>query len=180
MTKIVNNSTSRLTTLKMKNALNKWKDAVHKARYNELKANIFVQNVTHVDSRMDRIKMKYYLDKWRRHVPSGKRILDIQEGANLLQKFALKTIIKEPLKAMTEKCEEKNLHNRMASLFVIKRRKIRDRLRANAFAIQLPIGAEDKMQGIIDLIEMKAEIYRDDLGKQFDVFDVDCFFQKFY
>ncbi|MBR2526702.1 elongation factor G [bacterium] len=50
---------------------------------------------------------------------------------------------------------------------------IRDRLRANAFAIQLPIGAEDKMQGIIDLIEMKAEIYRDDLGKQFDVFDVD-------
>ena len=50
---------------------------------------------------------------------------------------------------------------------------IRDRLRANAFAIQLPIGAEDKMQGIIDLIEMKAEIYRDDLGKQIDIFDVD-------
>ena len=50
---------------------------------------------------------------------------------------------------------------------------IRDRLRANAFAIQVPIGAEDKMQGIIDLIEMKAEIYRDDLGKQIDIFDVD-------
>ena len=50
---------------------------------------------------------------------------------------------------------------------------IRTRLRANAFAIQLPIGAEDQMKGIIDLIEMKAEIYRDDLGKQVDVFDVD-------
>ena len=50
---------------------------------------------------------------------------------------------------------------------------IRDRLRANAYAIQLPIGAEDKMQGIIDLMEMKAEIYRDDLGKQIDIFDVD-------
>ena len=50
---------------------------------------------------------------------------------------------------------------------------IRTRLRANAFAIQLPIGAEDQMRGIIDLIEMKAEIYRDDLGKQVDVFDVD-------
>ena len=130
MKKIINNSTSRLTTLKMKNAINKWKDAVHKARYNELKTNIFVQNITHVDSRMDRIKMKYYLDKWRRHVPSGKRILDIQEGASLLQKFALRTIIKEPLKAMTEKCEEKDFHNKMASLFVIKRRKIRDRLRS--------------------------------------------------
>ncbi|MBR1753253.1 elongation factor G [bacterium] len=50
---------------------------------------------------------------------------------------------------------------------------IRDRLRANAYAIQLPIGAEDQMKGIIDLIEMKAEIYRDDLGKQIDIFDVD-------
>jgi elongation factor G len=50
---------------------------------------------------------------------------------------------------------------------------IRDRLRANAFAIQVPIGAEDQMKGIIDLIEMKAEIYRDDLGKQIDIFDVD-------
>ncbi len=49
---------------------------------------------------------------------------------------------------------------------------IRDRLRANAYAIQLPIGAEDKMQGIIDLVEMKAEIYRDDLGKQIDIFSV--------
>ena len=50
---------------------------------------------------------------------------------------------------------------------------IRNRLRANAYAIQLPIGAEDQMRGIIDLIEMKAEIYRDDLGKQVDIFDVD-------
>ena len=50
---------------------------------------------------------------------------------------------------------------------------IRDRLRANAFAIQLPIGAEDQMKGIIDLIEMKAEIYRDDLGKEVEIFDVD-------
>ncbi len=51
---------------------------------------------------------------------------------------------------------------------------IRDRLRANAFAIQLPIGAEDQMKGIIDLIEMKAEIYRDDLGKEVEIFDVDA------
>ena len=50
---------------------------------------------------------------------------------------------------------------------------IRTRLRANAFAIQLPVGAEDQMRGIIDLIEMKAELYRDDLGKQIDVFELD-------
>ncbi|MBR1908319.1 elongation factor G [bacterium] len=51
---------------------------------------------------------------------------------------------------------------------------IRTRLRANAFAIQLPVGAEDQMRGIIDLIEMKAELYRDDLGKQIDVFELDA------
>ena len=129
MKKIINNSTSKLITMKMKNILNKWKDAVHKAKFSELKANIFVQNITHVDSRMDRIKLKYYLDKWRRHVPSGKRVLDIQEGANLLQKFTLRNAFIDPLKALKEKCEQKDEHNKMATLFVIKRRKIRERLR---------------------------------------------------
>ncbi|OEH86323.1 translation elongation factor G [Desulfuribacillus stibiiarsenatis] len=43
---------------------------------------------------------------------------------------------------------------------------MRDRLKANAVPVQLPIGAEDTFQGIIDLIEMKAYIYLDDLGTQ--------------
>lgn len=42
---------------------------------------------------------------------------------------------------------------------------IRDRLRANAVAIQLPIGAEDQLTGIVDLVRMRAKIYKDDLGK---------------
>ena len=129
MKKIINNSTSRLFVMKMKNALHKWKDAVHKAKYSDLKATTFVQNITHVDSRMDRIKLKYYLDKWRRHVPSGKRVLDIQQGANLLQKFTLKNAFIDPLNALKEKCVEKDEHNKMATLFVIKRRKIREKLR---------------------------------------------------
>ena len=40
-----------------------------------------------------------------------------------------------------------------------------DRLKCNAVPIQLPIGAEDTFRGIIDLVEMKAYIYYDDLGK---------------
>ncbi|WLD93524.1 elongation factor G [Alkalihalobacillus sp. AL-G] len=41
---------------------------------------------------------------------------------------------------------------------------LRERLGANAHAIQLPIGAEDDFEGIIDLVEMKAYFYEDDLG----------------
>ena len=42
---------------------------------------------------------------------------------------------------------------------------MRDRLRCNAVPIQLPIGVEDTFKGIIDLVEMKAYVYYDDLGK---------------
>ena len=47
-----------------------------------------------------------------------------------------------------------------------------DRLGANAIPIQLPIGAEAEFSGIIDLITMKATIYKDDLGTDIDVIDI--------
>jgi elongation factor G len=47
-----------------------------------------------------------------------------------------------------------------------------DRLGANAVPVQLPIGAEADLVGIIDLVAMKAIIYNDDLGKDFDVIDI--------
>ena len=43
---------------------------------------------------------------------------------------------------------------------------MKDRLNANAVPVQLPIGAEDNFQGIVDLIKMKAFIHKDDLGKE--------------
>lgn len=49
---------------------------------------------------------------------------------------------------------------------------MRDRLQANAVAIQLPIGAENDFDGIIDIIEQKAYMFKDDLGKDIDVIDV--------
>ncbi|MBR0597260.1 elongation factor G [Sinanaerobacter chloroacetimidivorans] len=49
---------------------------------------------------------------------------------------------------------------------------VKDRLKANAVPIQLPIGSEDSFIGIVDLVEMRAEIYKDDLGKEFDVVDI--------
>lgn len=49
---------------------------------------------------------------------------------------------------------------------------MKDRLQANAVAIQLPIGAETEFRGIIDLITMKAEVYDDALGKEIEIVDI--------
>ncbi|OEF97942.1 elongation factor G [Desulfuribacillus alkaliarsenatis] len=49
---------------------------------------------------------------------------------------------------------------------------MRDRLKANAVPVQLPIGAEDEFKGIIDLVELKAYYYMDDLGKETEVRDI--------
>ena len=42
---------------------------------------------------------------------------------------------------------------------------MKDRLKCNAVPIQLPIGSEDTFKGLVDLVEMKAYVYYDDLGK---------------
>ena len=49
---------------------------------------------------------------------------------------------------------------------------IEERLKCNAVPIQLPIGAEDTFKGIIDLVEMNADIYYDDLGKDMRVEEI--------
>ncbi len=46
---------------------------------------------------------------------------------------------------------------------------MKDRLKCNAVPIQLPIGSEDTFKGIVDLVEMNADIYYDDLGKDMKV-----------
>ena len=45
---------------------------------------------------------------------------------------------------------------------------VKDRLKANAVPIQLPIGKEETFIGIIDLIKMEAEIYKDELGREYE------------
>ena len=49
---------------------------------------------------------------------------------------------------------------------------LKTRLRANPVPIQLPIGAEDQFQGIVDLIKMRAFIHKDDLGKEIEETDI--------
>src|ERR1700739_703893 len=48
-----------------------------------------------------------------------------------------------------------------------------DRLKARPVAIQIPVGAEDQFRGIVDLVKMKAVLWRDEtLGAKFDVVDI--------
>ncbi len=49
---------------------------------------------------------------------------------------------------------------------------IKDRLHANGVPVQLPIGKESSFRGIIDLMEMKADVYYDDLGKDMRVEEI--------
>lgn len=54
---------------------------------------------------------------------------------------------------------------------------MRERLQANAVAIQLPIGAESDFVGIIDIIEQKAYMYKDDLGQNIEVTEIPAEYQ---
>ncbi len=49
---------------------------------------------------------------------------------------------------------------------------IRDRLGVIPVPIQIPIGVEDEFRGVVDLVRMKALVWRDDLGAQFDTIDI--------
>lgn len=49
---------------------------------------------------------------------------------------------------------------------------VRDRLKANAVAIQIPVGAEDKFQGMVDLIANKAILHKNDLGTEIEITEI--------
>ncbi len=65
-----------------------------------------------------------------------------------------------------------NKMDRTGANFFAAVQSMRDRLGANPVPIQLPIGQEDAHRGVVDLVEMKAIVYKDDLGQQFEVTDI--------
>ncbi|HEX2232957.1 MAG TPA: elongation factor G [Thermoleophilaceae bacterium] len=65
-----------------------------------------------------------------------------------------------------------NKMDRVGSHFDNAVQTMRDRLGANPIKVQLPIGAEADFRGVVDLINMKAIVYKDDLGQEWDVEDI--------
>jgi elongation factor G len=65
-----------------------------------------------------------------------------------------------------------NKMDRTGANFFKVHEQIRERLQANAVPIQIPIGNEAEFAGIVDLVRMKAIIYKDDLGKEIEETDI--------
>ncbi|KSU57422.1 elongation factor G [[Bacillus] enclensis] len=65
-----------------------------------------------------------------------------------------------------------NKMDKIGADFLYSVKTLHERLQANAHPIQLPIGAEDDFEGIIDLVEMKAYFYEDDLGTRAEARDI--------
>ena len=68
-----------------------------------------------------------------------------------------------------------NKMDRTGADFYEVERQIKERLKANPVPIQIPIGAEENFQGVVDLVEMKAVIWDDDqtlMGQKFDIVDI--------
>ncbi len=129
LTKIVNNTQRNNYYIKLRYYLNKWRDAINKGKLKDFKTDVFAKNVTRVHSRMDKIKLKKYFDRWRRQVPRGKRILDINEGAEILKRFALRTTFMDPLNAFSEKIDNENEREASLKILIMKRRNLKNNLR---------------------------------------------------
>jgi len=65
-----------------------------------------------------------------------------------------------------------NKMDRTGANFFKVHEQIRERLQANAVPIQIPIGNEGEFAGIVDLVRMKAIVYKDDLGKEIEETDI--------
>ena len=65
-----------------------------------------------------------------------------------------------------------NKMDRTGANFFAAVQSMRDRLGANPIPVQIPIGAEDNFQGVVDLVEMQAIIYKDDLGQEFETGEI--------
>jgi elongation factor G len=65
-----------------------------------------------------------------------------------------------------------NKMDRTGANFFAAVQSMRDRLGANPVPLQIPVGSEDNFTGVVDLVEMQAVIYKDDLGKEFETVEI--------
>ena len=82
------------------------------------------------------------------------------------------TVWRQADKYMVPRMVDVNKMDTTGADFMLCVDQLRNRLKANAVPIQLPVGAEENFKGIVDLIKMRAFIHKDDLGKEIEETDV--------
>jgi elongation factor G len=65
-----------------------------------------------------------------------------------------------------------NKMDRTGANFFAAVQSMRDRLGANPVPVQIPVGQEDAFRGVVDLVEMHAIVYKDDLGQEYDTVEI--------
>jgi elongation factor G len=110
------------------------------------------------------------------------RVLDgaiaVFDGVNGVEPQS-ETVWRQANKYMVPRMCFINKMDRIGADFHMSVRTIADRLKANPVPIQLPIGAEDKFEGVVDLVKMKALIWEgDDIGAKFNEVDIPTSLQE--
>ena len=129
MNKLIKTIGKKSNELQLRNKLNRWRIAVKSKEIIDLKADTFIKSVNHMDWRMYKMKMKYYLDKWRNQIPRAKKILDINKGTQLLNRFVLRKNFNDPLNAFLEKYDNLSKKESTLKFLILKRRNLRNNLR---------------------------------------------------
>ena len=108
----------------LRNSLDRWKRIMNKLQLKSFRHGFIKNKIERLDSRMNKIKMKKYFDKWKKQVPNNK-LLNYLQGAEMLERFCLRTAYEDPLNALKEKTEYELERDGILRAFGVKERYIK-------------------------------------------------------
>ena len=141
-------------TLSLHDALPIFTSAATTASWKEHRVNI-IDTPGHVDFTVE-------VERSLRVLDGAVAVLDAQSGVEP----QTETVWRQATTYGVPRVVFVNKMDKLGADFLYSVGTIHDRLQANAHPIQLPIGAEDEFSGIIDLVEMNARFYANDLGTE--------------
>lgn len=134
--------------------------AVTQAFWNDFRVNI-IDTPGHVDFTME-------VERSMRVLDAAVAVFDASQGVEPQSE----TVWRQADKYKVPRLAFANKMDKTGADFQFVLDSMQERLGANAVPVQWPIGQEDSFQGVLDLVEMKAVYYRDDLGQAIDVVDI--------
>lgn len=140
--------------------------AVTQCSWNDTRVNI-IDTPGHVDFTME-------VERSMRVLDAAVAVFDASQGVEPQSE----TVWRQADKYKVPRLAFANKMDKTGADFQLVLDSMEERLGANAVPIQWPMGQEDQFRGIIDLVEMQAVTYGDDLGKDIQVVDIPAEFQQ--